>query len=139
MNQSRALDPVGSTRPDAPSEPGTREAEILAAIRRAFAAKGFDGASMQYLAREAGMSVGNFYRYFPSKAAMVEAMILATNDGESLHVSVSIGVSQLRPEDDDGSLDQVLERADEALYRAKANGRNRVELSADEAPKPPAR
>lgn len=77
MNQSRALDPVGSTRSDAPPEPGTREAEILAAIRRAFAAKGFDGASMQYLAREAGMSVGNFYRYFPSKAAMVEAMILA--------------------------------------------------------------
>lgn len=69
----------------------------------------------------------------------VEAMILATNDGESLHVTVSIGVSQLRPEDDDGSLDQVLERADEALYRAKANGRNRVELSADEAPEPPAR
>lgn len=58
---------------------------------------------------------------------------------QSLHVTVSIGVSQLRPEDDDGSLDQVLERADEALYRAKANGRNRVELSADEAPEPPAR
>jgi len=69
----------------------------------------------------------------------VEAMILATNDGESLHVTVSIGVSQLRPDDDDGSLDQVLERADEALYRAKANGRNRIELSADEAPEPPAR
>ena len=69
----------------------------------------------------------------------VETMILATNDGESLHVTVSIGVSQLRPDDDDGSLDQVLERADEALYRAKANGRNRVELSADEAPEPPAR
>ena len=69
----------------------------------------------------------------------VEAMILATNDGESLRVTVSIGVSQLRPDDDDGSLDQVLERADEALYRAKANGRNRIELSADEAPELPAR
>jgi AcrR family transcriptional regulator len=47
---------------------------ILASIRQTFAEKGFDGASMQDLARAAGMSVGNFYRYFPSKAAIVEAM-----------------------------------------------------------------
>jgi AcrR family transcriptional regulator len=54
-----------------------RIAEILARARTAFAEKGFDGASMQDLARSAGMSVGNFYRYFPSKAAMVEALITA--------------------------------------------------------------
>lgn len=29
---------------------------------------------MQDLARAAGMSVGNFYRYFPSKAAIIQAM-----------------------------------------------------------------
>ena len=52
-----------------------RSAEILASVRSAFAEKGFDGASMQDLARAAGMSVGNFYRYFPSKAATVEALI----------------------------------------------------------------
>lgn len=52
-----------------------RTAEILQSIRRIFAAKGFDGASMQDLARAADMSVGNFYRYFPSKAAIVDAMI----------------------------------------------------------------
>lgn len=52
-----------------------RSAEILGSIRRTFAEKGFDGASMQDLARAAGMSVGNFYRYFPSKAAMIEAII----------------------------------------------------------------
>ena len=52
-----------------------REAEILQSIRTTFAEKGFDGASMQDLARAAGMSVGNFYRYFPSKAAMVTAII----------------------------------------------------------------
>ena len=52
-----------------------RVAGILLAVRRAFAEKGFDGASMQDLARTAGMSVGNFYRYFPSKAAIVEALI----------------------------------------------------------------
>jgi len=52
-----------------------RSDEILFSIRQAFAEKGFDGASMQDLARAAGMSVGNFYRYFPSKAAIVEAMV----------------------------------------------------------------
>ena len=51
-----------------------RSQEILASIRQAFAEKGFDGASMQDLARAAGMSVGNFYRYFPSKAAIVQSM-----------------------------------------------------------------
>jgi AcrR family transcriptional regulator len=51
-----------------------RTQEILTSIRQAFAEKGFDGASMQDLARAAGMSVGNFYRYFPSKAAIVQAM-----------------------------------------------------------------
>lgn len=54
--------------------PEDRSHEILFSIRQAFADKGFDGASMQDLARAAGMSVGNFYRYFPSKAAIVEAM-----------------------------------------------------------------
>lgn len=52
-----------------------RSADILSRVRVAFAEKGFDGASMQDLARAAGMSVGNFYRYFPSKAAIVEALI----------------------------------------------------------------
>lgn len=53
----------------------SRSLEILDRVRLAFAEKGFDGASMQDLARAAGMSVGNFYRYFPSKAAIVEGLI----------------------------------------------------------------
>lgn len=52
-----------------------RTLPILEAAKRAFAEKGFDGASMQDLARAAGMSAGNFYRYFASKNAIVEAMI----------------------------------------------------------------
>jgi len=58
-----------------------RAAGLLDGIRRTFAAKGFDGASMQDLALAAGMSVGNFYRYFPSKAAMVEAIVQRDLDG----------------------------------------------------------
>ena len=52
-----------------------RSAEILHSVRQAFVDKGFDGASMQDLARAAGMSVGNFYRYFPSKSAIITGMI----------------------------------------------------------------
>ena len=55
--------------------PETRISEILSSVRQAFVDKGFDGASMQDLARSAGMSVGNFYRYFPSKAEIVKALI----------------------------------------------------------------
>ena len=49
--------------------------EILESAKSIFAAKGFDGASMQDLARAADMSAGNFYRYFPSKSAIIEAII----------------------------------------------------------------
>jgi AcrR family transcriptional regulator len=56
-------------------QPAPKSAEILAAVRMAFVEKGFDGASMQDLARAAGMSVGNFYRYFPSKDAIITQMI----------------------------------------------------------------
>jgi AcrR family transcriptional regulator len=55
--------------------PDHRSDEILQSVRSMFAEKGFDGASMQDLARATGMSVGNFYRYFPSKAAIVEQMV----------------------------------------------------------------
>jgi AcrR family transcriptional regulator len=57
--------------------PDPRALDILLRARNAFVDKGFDGASMQDLARAAGMSVGNFYRYFPSKAALVAALITA--------------------------------------------------------------
>ncbi len=69
-----------------------RSHEILASIRQAFAEKGFDGASMQDLASAAGMSVGNFYRYFPSKAAIVQAMCgydLAEIQGEFSEIQTS--------------------------------------------------
>lgn len=62
-------------RPNPATASDHRPAEILDSARRAFIEKGFDGASMQDLARAAGMSVGNFYRYFPSKAAIVAALI----------------------------------------------------------------
>ncbi len=61
--------------------PEERGLEILERIRSAFARKGFEATSMQDIAREAGMSVGNLYRYFPSKTAIVEALIQRDIEG----------------------------------------------------------
>jgi len=44
-------------------------------------------------------------------------------DGRQINVTASFGVSELRRED---TLDAVLHRADEALYKAKSEGRNRI-------------
>lgn len=52
-----------------------RRAHILAAARRCFARNGFDGTSMQDLQREAGVSAGAIYVYFPRKSDLVEAVI----------------------------------------------------------------
>jgi diguanylate cyclase (GGDEF)-like protein len=46
------------------------------------------------------------------------------NDGKEISLTISVGVAQCTEADD--SAEAVLGRADDALYRAKANGRNQV-------------
>lgn len=65
----------------APVEKGARaekrEAQtnrILDAARTCFVQSGFRGASMNEICREAGMSPGALYRYFPSKESIIEAI-----------------------------------------------------------------
>jgi two-component system cell cycle response regulator len=50
-------------------------------------------------------------------------------EGGPEHISVSIGLAMLGP---DVTADVLIERADQALYRAKARGRNRVEVAGEE-------
>lgn len=47
---------------------------ILEAARTCFVQSGFRGASMHDICRQAGMSPGALYRYFPSKEALIEAI-----------------------------------------------------------------
>ena len=61
---------------------------------------------------------------------------LETN-GYRIDFSVSIGLTQARAEGE--SIYQAIERADQALYRAKEQGRNQVELLAGGAPAKPGR
>ena len=57
------------------SNPGN--ARILEAARGSFLAHGFARTTMDDLARELGMSKKTLYRFFPSKEALVDAMITA--------------------------------------------------------------
>ena len=44
-----------------------RRAQLLRAARKVFRAKGYNGASVSEIVREAGVAQGTFYLYFPSK------------------------------------------------------------------------
>jgi diguanylate cyclase (GGDEF)-like protein len=58
--------------------------------------------------------------------AAVATMAMPGTDGRPLALSISIGVAMVTAGD---TLEQALSRADEALYRAKHAGRNRVEVA----------
>ncbi len=49
------------------------------------------------------------------------------SDGQPLHYTLSLGLTALTAQD--VSLDMAIARADEALYRAKMGGRNRIEVN----------
>ncbi|MBY6262526.1 diguanylate cyclase [Azospirillum sp. 412522] len=55
------------------------------------------------------------------------ALAIALPDGRSFQLTGSFGLTELRPLED--TVESVLGRADQALYRAKALGRNRVEVT----------
>jgi len=60
------------------------------------------------------------------KATRIIRKIEALNPHD-IKVTVSIGMAKLMPED--ANFERLLKRADEALYHAKENGRNRIELA----------
>src|ERR1700722_2761063 len=62
------------------------------------------------------------------RAALAAASLI--RNGQRVAATVSIGVSSGSPTT---AVDLLITRADDALYRAKANGRNRVETAVEEA------
>ncbi|WP_432698599.1 GGDEF domain-containing protein [Marinobacterium sp. YM272] len=66
-------------------------------------------------------------------AERLRSAVESTNFGIDQVVTASFGVSQLRPGESFGSL---MQRADERLYRAKRDGRNRVEGPGANQPRP---
>ena len=62
-------------RPDKELRDQLRRDQIVAAARACVVRHGFHAASMGQIAAEARMSVGQIYRYFPSKEAIVHAIV----------------------------------------------------------------
>jgi diguanylate cyclase (GGDEF)-like protein len=55
-----------------------------------------------------------------------------TCEDVSLHITISVGVTRVTSEDSNGV--SLIDRADKALYEAKAAGRNRINLASDNSP-----
>jgi AcrR family transcriptional regulator len=86
-----------------------RVEEIVTAAATLFAQRGFDGTSMNAIAKAAGLTIGSLYQYFPSRDAIVDAVAeaylaawraekdaaLALIESLSLHEFVRSGVLSL--------------------------------------------
>ncbi len=69
--ESQALDQEVAARNDG----NAKRRQIVDGARAVFLSAGFDGASMNDVARAAGVSKGTLYAYFSSKEEMFEAII----------------------------------------------------------------
>lgn len=58
----------------------TRKEEIIRAAHKCMREKGFHNTSVQNIAREAGVSTGLIYRYYKSKAEIIEILIIDAVD-----------------------------------------------------------
>ena len=79
-----------------------RRAALLATATRAFAERGYEASSVNDVARDAGVSVGTLFKYFPDKAALLEAVLadiekdfLAAMSDPAIHVGPHL--ARLRP------------------------------------------
>ena len=99
-----------SAAASSPARPGDgKSLQILDGARRVFLADGFDGASMNDIAKAAGVSKGTLYVYFPSKGDLFEALIrydraqqaeqlfqFGAEDDDLGHVLARIGLGLMR-------------------------------------------
>jgi AcrR family transcriptional regulator len=71
--------------------------DIVAAAAKLFGERGFEGTSMNAIAKAAGMTIGSIYQYFPSRDAIIDAVAeyyLAAFRAEELEaIGTPLGVS----------------------------------------------
>lgn len=72
---SNASGPARSQRLTKPERDAQRREEIIEAARCCVLLHGFHAAGMALIAKTAGMSVGQIYRYFPNKEAIIHAIV----------------------------------------------------------------
>ncbi|MGQ0533948.1 MAG: TetR/AcrR family transcriptional regulator [Caulobacteraceae bacterium] len=77
MAASRSAATINSPSPRWRRRAEARPEEILEAALKEFTTRGFEAARMEDIAKRAGLSKAAIYLYFPSKAALLEALIEA--------------------------------------------------------------
>jgi AcrR family transcriptional regulator len=75
LAMSAVATPPGEAQVNPAQPDSAKRRQILEGARAAFLAMGFDGASMNDVARLAGVSKGTLYVYFTNKEALFEALI----------------------------------------------------------------
>jgi AcrR family transcriptional regulator len=106
---SKSATPATARRPRWRRQPDERPQQILEAAFRAFGGRGLHGATLEEVAREAGISKGTIYLYFPDKATLFTAMMKA-------RVNDIMPTESVR-RDPDASVRQRLTLVGRRLYR----------------------
>jgi AcrR family transcriptional regulator len=91
----KSAEAVKIRRPPKELRDQARRDEIVAAARACVVRHGFHGASMAEIASEAGMSVGQIYRYFPSKEAIIHAIVERIVDQRLKSIDATIAREEL--------------------------------------------
>jgi diguanylate cyclase (GGDEF)-like protein len=108
-------------------------AELRSLLRETDFIGRYGGEEFLYVLPETTLEGG---RQFAEKVRQrIERLEIATESGRAVRVTVSIGVAAREGERDDGRARAraLLAAADEALYAAKRDGRNRVTVAAERA------
>jgi len=101
-------------------EPELRRSQILAAARRSFRLHGLQVTTVDKIASEAEVSVGLLYRFFPSKAEMVKAIIVEDVEQQLQQIALAF-------QDHSASLGDLSERMTARLAETTAD-RERLAL-----------
>lgn len=83
-----AAEPADAAHPGADS---AKRRQVLDGARKVFLADGFDGASMNEIARVAGVSKGTLYVYFDSKEELFAALIREEKRGQAEQLCGFVG------------------------------------------------
>ena len=78
---------------------GVRRQEILDVARRHFADKGYENTSVRAIIDEIGIAKGTFYHYFPSKLAVIDALVDGILEESLGAMEPLIGAPDLTPLD----------------------------------------
>ncbi len=104
---------MGWQRARSPEQKEQRRAEILAAAAALFERDGLDGAGLNAIARQAGLSKANLYRYFESREAIFLHLVL--EDYREWVGAVEHALAPLAGSDDEEALVRALVK----LYSAR--------------------